>query len=69
MHGLFTHLSSKMKYFRFSKLLIRQVLSLNNLNSSPSEDLIPSVRVSVMLMFSKFLNNLSISLDKPTEIC
>ena len=40
-------------------------MSLNILNSSPSEDLASSVRVSVMLIFSKFMNNLSISLDLP----
>ena len=40
-------------------------LSLNIL----TEDFIPSVHVSVMLMFNKFVNNVSISLDKRTEIC
>ena len=30
---------------------------------------LPSVHISVILIFSKFVNNLSISLDKPTEIC
>ena len=51
---------------------LNKPLSLNNLissPSSPSEHLIPSVRVFVMLMFGQFLNNLSISLDKPTDIC
>ena len=31
--------------------------------------LIPLVHVSVMLIFSKYVNNLSISLDRSTEIC
>ena len=44
-------------------------LSLNILNSPSSEDLIPSVHVSVMLIFSNIVKNLSISLDKRTEIC
>ena len=44
-------------------------LSLHILNYSPSKYLIPSVRVAVMLIFSKYVTNLSISLDKPTEIC
>ena len=44
-------------------------LNLNILNSSSYEDLIPSVHVSIMLIFSKYAKNLSISLEKSTEIC
>ena len=39
-------------------------LSLNILNSSLSEDLIPSAHVYFMLIFSKYVNNLSLNIDK-----
>ena len=43
---------------------------MNFLNSSSSVDLIPSVHIFfVMFMFSKYVNNVSISLDNRSKIC
>ena len=44
-------------------------LNSNILNSSSNEDLIPLVHVSVMLILSNYVKNLSISIDESTEIC